>query len=105
DHIYMLENAIYSVISPEGAASILWKDVAKAKEAAESLKLNAEELKRLAIIDDIIPEPRGGAQRDMTMQVAYLKVYLKKSLNELQELSTETLLDNRWNKYRKIGIF
>lgn len=105
DHIYMLENSIYSVISPEGAASILWKDASKAKDAAKSLKLNAEELKQLKIIDDIIPEPRGGAHRDFTMQVAYLDVHIRKSLNYLRNIPVETLIDNRWNKYKKIGEF
>ncbi|MBU5593665.1 acetyl-CoA carboxylase carboxyltransferase subunit alpha [Amphibacillus sp. MSJ-3] len=105
DHIYMLENSIYSVISPEGAASILWKDASKAKLAAESLKLNADELKRLNIIDDIIPEPRGGAHRDFSMQVAYMDVHIRKSLNYLRNLPVETLIENRWNKYKDIGGF
>jgi len=105
DKIYMLENSIYSVISPEGAASILWKDATKAKEAAKSLKLNAQELKRLEIIDDIIPEPRGGAHRDFSMQAASIDVYLSKSFKYLQSLSTEQLLENRWNKYKDIGGF
>ncbi|WP_440896092.1 acetyl-CoA carboxylase carboxyltransferase subunit alpha [Amphibacillus sp. Q70] len=105
DHIYMLENSIYSVISPEGAASILWKDASKAKDAAKSLKLNAEELKQLKIIDDIIPEPRGGAHRDFTMQVAYMDVHIRKSLNYLRSIPAETLIENRWNKYKKIGEF
>ena len=105
DQIYMLENSIYSVISPEGAASILWKDATKAKEAAESLKLNANELKRLKIIDDIIPEPRGGAHRDFKMQVASIDVYLNKSINHLQSLPTEVLVEKRWDKYKNIGSF
>src|SRR5690625_116993 len=105
DKIYMLENSIYSVISPEGAASILWKDATKAKEAAKSLKLNAQELKRLEIIDDIIPEPRGGAHRDFSMQAASIDVYLSKSFKYLQSISTEQLLENRWNKYKDIGGF
>lgn len=105
DQIYMLENSIYSVISPEGAASILWKDATKAKEAAESLKLNANELKRLKIIDDIIPEPRGGAHRDFKMQVASIDVYLNKSINHLQSLPTEVLVEKRWDKYKDIGSF
>ena len=103
DHIYMLENSIYSVISPEGAASILWKDATKAKEAAKSLKLNANDLKQLDIIDDIIPEPKGGAHRDFQMQVAYLDVHIRKSLNYLQSIPKDQLIEKRWQKYKKIG--
>lgn len=103
DHIYMLENSIYSVISPEGAASILWKDAAKAKEAAKSLKLNANDLKQLDIIDDIIPEPKGGAHRDFLMQAAYLDVHVRKSLNYLQSIPKDQLIEKRWQKYKKIG--
>ena len=105
DHIYMLENSIYSVISPEGAASILWKDATKAKEAAKSLKLNANDLKQLDIIDDIIPEPKGGAHRDFQMQVAYLDVHIRKSLNYLQSIPKDQLIEKRWQKYKKIGEF
>ncbi|GAA4078068.1 acetyl-CoA carboxylase carboxyltransferase subunit alpha [Amphibacillus indicireducens] len=105
DQIYMLENSIYSVISPEGAASILWKDATKAKEAAQSLKLNAQDLKQLDIIDDIIPEPKGGAHRDFQMQAAYLDVHIKKSIKYLQSLPVEELIDRRWEKYKKIGEF
>lgn len=105
DQIYMLENSIYSVISPEGAASILWKDATKAKEAAQSLKLNAQDLKQLGIIDDIIPEPKGGAHRDFQMQVAYLDVHIKKSIKYLQSLPLEQLIERRWQKYKKIGEF
>lgn len=105
DHIYMLENSIYSVISPEGAASILWKDATKAKEAAKSLKLNANDLKQLDIIDDIIPEPKGGAHRDFQMQAAYLDVYIRKSLNYLQSIPKDQLIEKRWQKYKKIGEF
>ncbi|HHU19643.1 MAG TPA: acetyl-CoA carboxylase carboxyltransferase subunit alpha [Bacilli bacterium] len=103
DQIYMLENSIYSVISPEGAASILWKDATKAKEAAQSLKLNAKDLKQLDIIDDIIPEPKGGAHRDFQMQAAYLDVHIKKSIKYLQSLPLEQLIERRWQKYKKIG--
>lgn len=105
DHIYMLENSIYSVISPEGAASILWKDAAKAKEAAKSLKLNAKDLKQMNIIDDIIPEPKGGAHRDFQMQVAYLDLHISKSLKYLQSLPKDQLIEKRWQKYKNIGSF
>ncbi|WP_067842938.1 acetyl-CoA carboxylase carboxyltransferase subunit alpha [Amphibacillus sediminis] len=103
DHVHMLENSTYSVISPEGAASILWKDAAKAKEVAKSLKITAQDLKTLSIIDEIIPEPRGGAHRDLAMQVAYLDVHIEKSLRYLLKLSDDQLLDKRWEKYKKIG--
>ncbi len=105
DHIYMLENSIYSVISPEGAASILWKDATKAKEAAKSLKLNAIDLKQMNIIDDIIPEPKGGAHRDFQMQVAYLDLHISKSLKYLQSLPKDQLIEKRWQKYKNIGSF
>ncbi|WP_017473393.1 acetyl-CoA carboxylase carboxyltransferase subunit alpha [Amphibacillus jilinensis] len=105
DHIHMLENSTYSVISPEGAASILWKDATKAKEAALSLKITSHDLRRLNIIDEIIPEPRGGAHRDLPMQAAYLDVYIEKSLNYLMKLSSDQLLNNRWKKYKNIGSF
>lgn len=105
DHIYMLENSIYSVISPEGAASILWKDATKAKEAAKSLKLNAKDLKQMNIIDDIIPEPKGGAHRDFQMQVAYLDLHINKSLKYLQGLPKDQLIEKRWQKYKNIGSF
>jgi len=105
DHIYMLENSIYSVISPEGAASILWKDATKAKEAAKSLKLNAKDLKQMNIIDDIIPEPKGGAHRDFQMQVAYLDLHISKSLKYLQSLPKDQLIEKRWQKYKNIGSF
>ncbi|SEO85342.1 acetyl-CoA carboxylase carboxyltransferase subunit alpha [Amphibacillus marinus] len=103
DHVHMLENATYSVISPEGAASILWKDATKARDAAQSLKITSHDLKALQIIDGIVPEPRGGAHRNLSMQVAYLDVYLEKSLNYLSKQSSESLIENRWNKYKNIG--
>ncbi|MGM0523331.1 MAG: acetyl-CoA carboxylase carboxyltransferase subunit alpha [Bacillota bacterium] len=103
DHVHMLENATYSVISPEGAASILWKDATKAEEAAKSLKITAKDLKALGIIDEIIPEVKGGAHRDFAMQVAYLDTYIEKSLTYLVKIDRLTLPDLRWEKYKKIG--
>lgn len=105
DHLHMLENATYSVISPEGAASILWKDAGKAKQAARSLKITANDLKSLAIIDEVIPEPRGGSHRDLAMQVAYLDVYIEKSLSFLTKIDPDNLVEKRWCKYKKIGAF
>lgn len=103
DQVHMLENATYSVISPEGAASILWKDATKAEQAAESLKITAKDLKKLGIIDEIIPEVRGGAHRDVTMQVAYLDAYLEKTMQYLAKIPAEQLPELRWSKYKKLG--
>lgn len=103
DKLYMLENATYSVISPEGAASILWKDASQAKQAAKSLKITAGDLKHLGIIDEIIPEPRGGAHQDLAMQAAHIDVYLKRSLATLMKIKRNDLTEKRWEKYKKIG--
>ncbi|WP_066194738.1 acetyl-CoA carboxylase carboxyl transferase subunit alpha [Gracilibacillus timonensis] len=103
DHIHMLENSTYSVISPEGAAALLWKDSAQAERAAASLKITAPDLKELGVIDEVIPEPLGGAHRDVVTQALYISETLDRSLEELQGESTETLLNQRWEKYQKIG--
>jgi len=105
DRIYVLENAYYSVISPEGCASILWRDRAKAPEAAVVLKLTASDLYELGIIDDIIKEPLGGAHRDPEATANNVKKKIIKSLNELEKLSKKELLEARYEKFRKIGIF
>ena len=104
DRILVLENAYYSVISPEGCAAILWKDSSKASEAASVLKLTAEDLLKLGIIDEIISEPLGGAHRDPQKTAATLKTAIKKNLGELQELSKDKLLKLRYEKFRKIGV-
>lgn len=103
--IYMLENSTYSVISPEGAASILWKDAALAKQAAEAMKITAYDLKNMDIIDDIVPEVAGGAHRDIHVQATSLKECLEKALEELNALSEEELIEDRYKKFRKIGQF
>ncbi|MEK9199101.1 acetyl-CoA carboxylase carboxyl transferase subunit alpha [Ureibacillus sp. 179-F W5.1 NHS] len=103
--IYMLENSTYSVISPEGAASILWKDAALAKQAAEAMKITAYDLKNMDIIDDIVPEVAGGAHRDIHVQATSLKECLEKALAELNVLSEEELIEDRYKKFRKIGQF
>jgi acetyl-CoA carboxylase carboxyl transferase subunit alpha len=105
NHIHMLENSIYSVISPEGAASILWKDASKAKLAAESMKITAPDLKELGIIDDIIPEVKGGAHRDIKAQAESIGSALEKSLRELLPLTSEQLIESRYEKYKKMGKF
>ncbi|MFS8631128.1 MAG: acetyl-CoA carboxylase carboxyl transferase subunit alpha [Bacillales bacterium] len=103
NHIHMLENSTYSVISPEGAASILWRDATKAKMAAEKMKITAPDLKELNIIDEIIPEIRGGAHRDPAAQSKEIDKVLKKSLKQLLSMSEEELIAQRYNKYRLIG--
>jgi len=103
DRICVLENAYYSVISPEGCAAILWKDGAKAPLAAEVLKLTATDLLRMGLIDEIVPEPLGGAHRDSQNMAATLKEVIKRNLKELGELDKEELLKLRYKKYRAIG--
>lgn len=105
NHILMLENSTYSVISPEGAASILWKDASKAKLAAEKMKITAPDLKSLNIIDEIIPEVRGGAHKDMTAQAEFIHEALVTSLKKLFSMSEEELLHDRYQKYKAIGEF
>lgn len=105
NHVHMLENAWYSVISPEGAAAILWKDAAQAKRAAESLKITAEHLKELDIIDSIIPEIKGGAHLNPEKQAEIIDEILLQSLEELQKLTVEELVQQRYEKYKKIGQF
>lgn len=105
DHLHMLENATYSVISPEGAAALLWKDANYAKEAAETLKITAYDLKDLGILDEIIPEPLGGAHRDIKQQVQHIRQVLEGSLDELSTYDAEKLLTKRWEKYKNIGYY
>jgi len=105
DRILVMENAYYSVISPEGCAAILWKDRAKAPEAAAALKLTAPDLKALNLIDDVVPEPLGGAHRDHDTAAQNLKQVLKKHLDELLKLDTPQILAGRREKYRRIGLF
>lgn len=105
DKIFMLENAIYSVISPEGCAAILYKDASKAPEAAENLKITAQSLHKLGIIDGIIEEPLGGAHRDYKCAAVNLKNVILSSFSQLEKLSVEQLLENRYNKFRQIGSF
>ena len=105
DKILMLEHSIYSVISPEGCASILWKDASKREDAAKVLKLTAEDLIKLDIIDEIIPEPIGGAHSDNIAMVGILKDYIIKSLNELNKISPEELPSLRRMKFSKMGVY
>jgi acetyl-CoA carboxylase carboxyl transferase subunit alpha len=105
DRILMLEYSIYSVISPEGCAAILWKDGGKGRMAAESLKLAAEDLYRLGVIEEMIKEPLGGAHRDPQQMAGSLKEALERHLKELEGMETETLLTKRYEKFRKMGAF
>ncbi|WP_432408094.1 acetyl-CoA carboxylase carboxyltransferase subunit alpha [Wukongibacter sp. M2B1] len=103
DRVCMLQNSIYSVISPEGLSSILWKDASLAEKAAEIMKLTAQDLSDLAVIDKIIEEPTGGAHKDIEFVSDRMKDYLLKELKELTELDNDTLLSNRYKKIRAIG--
>lgn len=105
DRVLMLEHAYYSVISPEGCASILWKDASKAPQAVEALRVTAEDLMKFQVIDEIIPEPLGGAHRDPNKTAEAIKEALLRNLTSLMEMPPERLKEERYNKYRKIGIF
>ena len=101
--VAMLENAIYSVISPEGWATILWRDPKKMLDAARAMKLSAKDLLQLEIIDDIISEPLGGAHRDKNLILNNVKISIEKNLNKFENMTTEEIFDHRKNKYLKIG--
>ena len=103
DRVYVMENAYYSVISPEGCAAILWKDRLKAPEAAEVLKLTAKDLLGLGLIDEEIPEPLGGAHRDPEKAAQNIKKVIKKALKELKAIPKDELLKLRYEKFRKMG--
>ena len=103
DRVYVMENAYYSVISPEGCAAILWKDRLKAPEAAEVLKLTAKDLVGLGIIDGEIQEPLGGAHRDPEKAAQAIKKYIKKAIKELKDLPIDKLLEMRYEKFRRMG--
>ena len=103
DALLMFENAIFSVISPEGCAAILWKDASKASEAAEAMKMTASELLRLGLIDGVIPEPLGGAHRDPQGSAGALRQELRQVLQALQQVDPETLVELRWKRLRSIG--
>jgi len=105
DRFAMLENAYYCVISPEGCAAILYKDGAKAPEAAEAMKLTAQDVMAAGIIETIVPEPIGGAHRDPIAAGAALKEYVTATLAELGALPTDQLLDERYARYRRLGVY
>jgi len=105
NRVLMLEYAIYSVISPEGCAAILWGDAGKAAEAAESMRITAPDLLRLGVIEAIVPEPVGGAHRDWEGAAAHLREALRGNLRDLAGLSGEDLVAGRYEKFRRIGAF
>jgi acetyl-CoA carboxylase carboxyl transferase subunit alpha len=105
NRVLMLEHAIYSVISPEGCAAILWGEASKAPEAAELMRVTAPDLLRLGVIDGIVPEPVGGAHRNWEETAENLRGALRKSLQELRSRSAEGLVADRYEKFRKIGVF
>ncbi|MED4920367.1 MULTISPECIES: acetyl-CoA carboxylase carboxyl transferase subunit alpha [Heyndrickxia] len=105
DHIHVLENSWFSVISPESAAALLWKDASQAKRAVATMKMTAPELKELGIIDELIPEVKGGAHKDPRAQAELMRPVLAASLKELRAYAPKELVEKRYEKYRKIGVF
>jgi acetyl-CoA carboxylase carboxyl transferase subunit alpha len=105
DRVLMMENSVYSVISPEGCASIMWRDPAKKEVAAQALKITARDLRELKMIDDIIPEPDGGAHNDHDRAASMLENALAKHLAELKSQSIAQLIERRYEKFRNIGQF
>lgn len=105
DRVFMLEHAVYSVISPEGCAAILWKDPSAAKQAAEALKMTAQDLDRFGLIDGIVEEPPGGAHDDPELAAELLRPYLEKSLKELSRMKPAQLLTERYKKFRGMGEY
>jgi acetyl-CoA carboxylase carboxyl transferase subunit alpha len=105
DRILMLEHAIYSVISPEGCAAILWNDPAKIQDAAEALKMTGKDLLALEVIDEVIPEPTGGAHRDPPQMAERLEIAIDRHLAELEKIPIQDLLGQRYSRFRKMGVF
>ncbi|WP_445478080.1 acetyl-CoA carboxylase carboxyltransferase subunit alpha [Lysinibacillus irui] len=105
NRVFMLENSTYSVISPEGAASILWRDGSLAKQAAEAMRITAPDLKELGVIDGIIPEIIGGAHRNVAKQAISIKECISETLHALNSLNGEQLIEDRYEKFKKIGQY
>jgi acetyl-CoA carboxylase carboxyl transferase subunit alpha len=105
DRILMLEHSVYSVITPEGCAAIVWRDGQKKEVAAESLKLTAKDLYRFGVIDEIVKEPLGGAHRDPKRMAESLKEVVEQHLRELEEMEIDEILKNRYEKFRRMGSF
>jgi acetyl-CoA carboxylase carboxyl transferase subunit alpha len=104
DRVLMLEHAIYSVISPEGCAAILWKDQARAEDAARALRLTAQDLKHFGIIDEILPEPPGGAQMDSSAMAQTVATAIRRHLKQLRRTKPEVLISRRYKKFRVMGV-
>src|SRR5207244_4534759 len=105
DRVLILENAYYSVISPEACSAILWRDRRHAAEAAEALKLTAQDLIKLGVVDEIVPEPEGGAHRDHDLAAANLGTALRQNLERITAQPLEALMQQRYKKFRKLGKF
>jgi len=105
DRVLILENAYYSVISPEACSAILWRDRRHAAEAAEALKLTAQDLLKLEVVDDIVPEPEGGAHRDYDSVAANLGSALRSALEQVRQLPIAELLEKRYQKFRRLGVY
>jgi acetyl-CoA carboxylase carboxyl transferase subunit alpha len=105
NHLYMLENSWYSVISPEGAAALLWKDAGLAQRAAETMRITAPDLYKLGVVDRIIEEPMGGAHKNVDYQATLVKQAIVEGLAELSKLSGDELIEHRYQKYKKIGSY
>lgn len=105
DELAMLENALYSVVAPRSFANILWKDPSREKEAAQAMKMTAEDLIALGIAEEMIPEPAGGAHNNVELMIEYISDYIEKTLGKLCTQPIEKLLESRYHKFRKIGEF
>ena len=105
DRVLMMENSIYSVISPEGCAAIMWRDATKKELAAEAMRITATDLSELSVIDDIVPEPEGGAHRDYEAAAALLDVSLQKHFSEVKKIPPHELVVSRYNKFRNMAQF
>ncbi len=105
DRVLIFENSYYSVISPEGCAAILWKDAAEAPQAAAAFKLNAGTLEELSVVDEVVAEPYGGAHNDPAAAGELLRAALRRHLGELSKLSEKDLLEQRYQRYRRLGVY
>ena len=105
DRVLMLENSIYSVISPEGCAAILWKDQARAEDAASALKLTARDLKGFGVVDEVLPEPPGGAHMDPSATADIVAAAIRRNLKQIRKVKADVLLARRYKKFRAMGVF
>ena len=105
DRVLMLEHAIYSVISPEGCAAILWKDQNRAEDAAKSLRLTARDLKHFGVADEVLPEPPGGAHMDPRTIAETVGAAIRRHLRQLRKMKADALLARRYKKYRALGVY